>query len=142
MEYRSGIYENRLHVYLTEPKTYNSMERLKYADEHTEERIRDCMELIETLKKYRLELTERAKQLQTMESHIRVSLTRKKNSWDNRVYYYLTKECIYSDGTSEVRENTKYTGKERHKAIKAFEDIKKEFPQWKYIKNIEKGIWE
>ena len=78
MEYRSGIYENRLHVYLTEPKTYNSMERLKYADEHTEERIRDCMELIETLKKYRLELTEKAKQLQTMESHIRVSLTRKK----------------------------------------------------------------
>lgn len=141
MEYRNGIYEERHHVYLVEPKEYNTMERLNYADKNAQEEIERLTEAIETIKAYRLELAERAVQLQTMESHIRVSLKREKR-YDNKIYYFLTKERVYSDGTIDIMENTKYTGKKRHKAIKAFEDIKKEFPQWEYVKSIEKSAWE
>lgn len=128
-------------MYLLEPKKYNTMERLNDADKNAQEEIKRLSETIEEIKAYRLKLAERAVQLQTMESHIRVSLKREKR-YDNKIYYFLTKERVYSDETIDIMENTKYTGKERHKAIKAFEDIKKEFPQWEYVKSIEKGAWE
>ena len=128
-------------MYLLEPKKYNTMERLNDADKNAQEEIKRLSETIEEIKAYRLKLAERAVQLQTMESHIRVSLKREKR-YDNKIYYFLTKERVYSDETIDIMENTKYTGKERHKAIKAFEDIKKEFSQWEYVKSIEKGAWE
>lgn len=73
--------------------------------------------------------------------HTRVTLKREKR-WKGNVFYYLTTEKVYSDETTETIETTTYQGKERHKAIQAFEDIKKQYAGYEYIKDIEKGRWE
>lgn len=141
MEYRNGELEIRVTAYLFDPSKVADIERLSLRDRNAKRDIEYCEKAIQKLKEYRLELATRAQELTTMESHIRVTLKREKRYGD-KVYYFLTKEKVFSDGTAEVIENQKYTGKERYKAIKAFIDHQKKFPQWEYIKDIEKGIWE
>lgn len=54
----------------------------------------------------------------------------------NKVYFYLFAEELYEDGTVEFIKSTKYEGKKRYEAIKAFEDLKKQFPSYEYIKKL------
>lgn len=81
----------------------------------------------------------RAAQLETMQSHIRVTLKRERR--DN-IAYLLYTEKVYEDGTAQRLQSNRYEGKERHKAIKAFKDMRKAFPGYEYIEDIQKGYWE
>ena len=82
------------------------------------------------MRTHRVELAERYRELEAMESHIRVTLKRQRNWTTNKVFYYLITDRVFADGT------------ERNKAMKEFNDIKKRLPNQEYILDIEKGPWE
>lgn len=140
MEYRNGASELRFWGYFQDPKTL-TLEELAAQDKRTRRYISDCDELIEQMKAYRLELAARSRELLTMGYHTKVSLIREKR-WKGNVFYYLTKEIVYDDGTTKTISSEKYAGTERHKAINDFNACKKQFPQYEYYKDIAKGRWE
>lgn len=115
------------------------MDRLKLYDNWIAQDIAAAEKVIEKAKAYRLELAKRAAQLETMQSHIRVTLKRERR--DN-IAYFLYTEKVYEDGTAQRLQSNRYEGKERHKAIKAFKDMRKAFPGYEYIEDIQKGYWE
>ena len=112
------------------------------ADKRALEAIKQAQDLIEWLKAHRVELAERYRELEAMESHIRVTLKRQRNWTTNKVFYYLITDRVFADGTEEGIDRIAYPGTERNKAIKEFNDIKKRLPNQEYILDIEKGPWE
>lgn len=140
MKYRNGISELRVSGFLQDPKSL-TLDELEPVDIRAQRYIDDCEEMIDQLKSYRLELAARSKELLTMGYHTKVSLIREKR-WKGNVYYYLTKEIVYDDGTTKTISSEKYAGTERHKAINDFNACKKQFPQYEYYEDIAKGRWE
>lgn len=139
--YINGEEQIRYIGYLIQPKKISDMGGLICCDRSAVKDIKRLNGLIERLKEYRLELSERAQELETMKNHIRVSLIREKHWYDSKIYYHIITEKVYEDGTQEriKSESYDYTGKERHKAINKFEEIKKANPYYEFVKNIEKG---
>ncbi len=115
------------------------MERLKRYDNWIAQDIAAAEKVIEEAKAYRLELAKRAAQLEAMQSHTRVTLKREHR--DN-IAYFLYTEKVYEDGTAQMLQSNRYEGKERHKAIKAFRDMRKQYPGYEYIEDIQKSYWE
>lgn len=111
-------------------------------DRRAQQSIEDAENLIKWLKAHRVELAERYRELEAMESHIRVTLKRQKNWTNNKIFYFLMSDKVFDDGTVEFISSKKFAGTERNKAIKEFNDIKKRLPNQEYILNIEKGPWE
>ena len=111
-------------------------------DRRAQQSIEDAENLIKWLKAHRVELAERYRELEAMESHIRVTLKRQRNWTTNKVFYYLITDRVFADGTEEGIDRIAYPGTERNKAIKEFNDIKKRLPKQEYILDIEKGLWE
>ena len=112
------------------------------ADKRALEAIKQAQNLIEWLKAHRVELAERYRELEAMESHIRVTLKRQRNWTNNKIFYFLMNDKVFDDGTVEFISSKKFAGTERNKAIKEFNDIKKRLPSQEYILDIEKGPWE
>ena len=112
------------------------------ADKRAQEAIKQAQDLIEWLRTHRVELAERYRELEAMESHIRVTLKRQKNWTNNKIFYFLMNDKVFDDGTVEFISSKKFAGTERNKAIKEFNDIKKRLPNQEYILDIEKGPWE
>ena len=112
------------------------------ADKRAEEAIKQAQNLIEWLKAHRVELAERYRELEAMESHIRVTLKRQKNWSSNKIFYFLMTDKVFDDGTVEFISSEKFSGTERNKAIKEFNDLKKRLPNQEYILDIKKGPWE
>lgn len=115
------------------------MERLKRYDNWISQDIVAAEKAIEEAKAYRLELAKRAAQLEAMQSHTRVTLKREHRG---NIAYFLYTEKVYEDGTSEMLQSNRYEGKERHKAIKAFRGMRKQYPGYEYIEDIKKSQWE
>lgn len=111
-------------------------------DRRAQQSIEDAENLIKWLKAHRVELAERYRELEAMESHIRVTLKRQKNWTNNKIFYFLMSDKVFDDGTVEFISSKKFAGTERNKAIKEFNDIKKRLPSQEYILEIEKGPWE
>ena len=112
------------------------------ADKRALEAIKQAQNLIEWLKAHRVELAERYRELEAMESHIRVTLKRQRNWTNNKIFYFLMNDKVFDDGTVEFISSKKFAGTERNNAIKEFNDIKKRLPSQEYILSIEKGPWE
>lgn len=121
------------------PERIPEMDRLKLYDNWIAQDIAAAEKVIEKAKAYRLELAKRAAQLETMQSHIRVTLKRERR--DN-IAYFLYTEKVYEDGTAQRLQSNRYEGKERHKAIKAFRDMRKQYQGYEYIEDIKKSQWE
>ena len=58
------------------------------------------------------------------------------------ITYYIRYFTEYEDGTKAETATESFPGKERHAAIKRFEELKKVRPGIEYIKDIEKKSWE
>ena len=111
-------------------------------DRRAQQSIEDAENLIKWLKAHRVELAERYRELEAMESHIRVTLKRQRNWTNNKIFYFLMNDKVFDDGTVEFISSKKFAGTERNKVIKEFNDIKKRLPNQEYILDIEKGPWE
>lgn len=138
------IYErgNDIEIRLTsfinkKPKT--TLNDLKREDDYAMRTIENCGEIIEFMQNYRAELAERAKALCTMQTSKRITLKRERSY---SIKYRLTLETVYEDGTAKRDSETVYAGAERHKAIREYNDLCKQYRAAEKVKDIEIPKWE
>lgn len=130
--------EQRLYAYIRKPEKL-SAENIPMYDGMAAQRIADAQKLIADLTEYRQALAARYAELQIMPYRRVLRVKRWKS--DN-VSYYVTICREYEDGTrtEELRES--YSGKDRHTALKRFEELKKQNPGIEAEKDIAKSKWE
>lgn len=132
----------RISGYLLRPDQLDTTARVKDYDKSAERIIQELEEKIQQLKAYRIALAERYNYLATAPTVPVVRLIRQK-TYEGKVFYYLE---VYSrnllDGKEVKASSTTFPGKERHKAIAAYNDFVKAHPGIAAEMDIEKRSWE
>lgn len=132
----------RIIGYLLRPDQLDTTARVKDYDQTAERTIQELEEKIQQLKIYRIALAERYNYLATAPTVPVVRLTRRK-TYEGKVYYDLiTYNQNLLDGQEVKTNSTTFPGKERHKAIAAYNDYVKAHPGITAEKDIEKRSWE
>lgn len=132
----------RISGYLLRPDQLDTTARVKDYDKSAERIIQELEEKIQQLKAYRIALAERYNYLATAPTVPVVRLIRQK-TYQGRVFYYLTTyERNLLDGKEVKTSTTTFPGKERHKAIAAYNDYIKAHPGIAAEIDIEKRSWE
>lgn len=128
-------------LYTVDPSQISDLKRLTQYDQWAQESVKKARQLIKEAESYRLKLYERCRELELMDSHTRITLKREKR-WKEKIVYWLQKTTVYSDGTERTEETTRYEGKQRYEAIKAFNSLKKQYPMFEYVLDIDKSPYE
>lgn len=132
----------RISGYLLHPDDLDTTTRVKDYDKSAERIIQELEEKIRQLQVYRIALAERYNYIATAPTVPVVRLTRQK-TYEGRVFYYLTTyERNLLDGKEVKTSTTTFPGKERHKAIAAYNDYVKAHPGITAEIDIEKRSWE
>lgn len=136
--------EERHNIYatITNPKTMHEIDRLTYWDGIAARHIKEAEDLIETMKKYRLLIAERAQELYAMDYTRVLQLKRKRNYYRNHTFYYVQIIRRLADGGEQNELCEKYEGKKRHEAFKRFSELQKQNPNIITEQDTEKGKWE
>ena len=137
----NDLAEIRFYVTLCDPETLDTAKRIVYYDKNTAEAIERCKEAIKNLEEYRQELAQRYAMLETMLFSDRLELIRYR-AWKGAVTYYVNIIRTYEDKTEVEILKESFSGKERKKAFKRFEELKKQRPGIKTIMDVEKKEWE
>lgn len=132
--------EQRVTIYAQSPKALKTTKEVAYMDRNAEQDIRRLEKLIEDLKDYRKALAARYAQLETMTYTERLEIERYPGI--NGIKFYIRIVRSYEDGTKENILYETYTGKDRHAALKRFEDLKKQRPGIEAVKDMERRSWE
>ena len=85
------------------------------------------LHLITQLREYRQDLAKRYNDLATMPSKQSIELQRYK-AYQGNVEFYIRHFTTYADGTKCETETEKFSGKDRHKALKRFAELQKQHP--------------
>ena len=109
------------------PESCRRFEDIRHQDDEAATLIAECEHLITQLREYRQDLAKRYNDLATMPSTKSIELQRYKSYYGN-VEFYIRHWTTYSDGTKTETETERFSGKERHKAIKRFAELQKQFP--------------
>ena len=128
-----------IRAYLRKPDCLNTADRIIQYDRSAAELIARCQGMIELMKQYRQDLTARYGQLATMNCKKQIKLERQ--NYGN-IKYFISELTIYEDGTTESKHIATYPGKERTAAIKHFETLCKDHPNYEAIKDIARKAWE
>ena len=131
----------RISGYLTRPDYLDTFDRIKHQDETAARIIADCKRLVSQLIEYRQDLAARYSALATMPSRESIELQRYRG-YHGGVTYYIRFWTQYDDGTRVETATETFSGKDRHKAIARFEELKKQRPGIEAVKDIEKRHWE
>lgn len=134
--------ETQVRLYTYDPSNVTDMEKLLLYDRWAKRAIEDAENLIQEAQAYRLQLADRVRELQEMRFHVRVTLKRNKDAWTGKIHYSLKTEKAYEDGTAQELDISTFEGKERHKAIAEFKSLKKRFPGYEFVEDIQKSRWE
>lgn len=116
-----------LFTWLSVPETCRSFDDVRHQDDKAARLISECEHLITQLREYRQDLAKRYNDLATMPSKESIELQRYK-SYHGNVEFYIRHWTTYSDGTKTETKTERFSGKERHKAIKRFAELQKQFP--------------
>lgn len=131
------------HIYLPDPNTLNTMDRLTYQGAQAARYAEELREMIQTMESYQSLIYDRVQALTTAPYHTEIHLRREK-WYQSKVKYYLDVKKVYD--TLEIEPETikrnVYPGNGRSQAIKDFEAYKKSHPGIIAVKDIEKGKWE
>lgn len=132
------------YIYLPSPATMDDMTRLTCCGTSNAQKIKELYAAIETLQAYQLLLYDRVQEIVTAPWHQEVHLKRERNYVTGKVTYRLSLLKVYEvEGIgSETIEETTFPGKERHKAIAAFQAAQKKRPGIKTEMAISKFAWE
>ena len=133
------------HFYYTRADHVKSIEQVKFYDKKAAEDIQGLLNFAECLKEYRKTLYDRAQEFLTAGYAMQLKITRNIDCWKgNKKFYVIEVLKIFdlpnAEPVSVLKET--YEGKERHTALKRFEQLKKLYPNIETIKNIEKRSWE
>ena len=131
------------HIYLPDPNTLNTMDRLTYQGAQAARYADEFREMIETMESYQSLIYDRVQALTTSPYHTEIHLRLEKR-FNNKVKYYLEVKKVYDvPGIDpETIDSTVYPGTDRRQAIKDFEAYQKSHPGIIAVKDIEKGKWE
>lgn len=127
-------------AWLLSPDGCKAFDQIRRNDESAAELIAECERMIEMMVEYRQDLAARYNALATMTSEYSVSLERLHNH--RRIVYWLSLFAEFADGRKEIISRETFDGRDRRKALKRFEELKKERPGIKAILDIEKEPWE
>lgn len=116
----------RINTYLLRPDSLVKPQEIDCMDKQAAITIEACRATIERLQDYRKALAERYSQLETMAYSDCLELERYPGY--NGITYYVRIIRTYSDKTTIETLTERFDGKERHKAIKRFNQLKKERP--------------
>ena len=134
---RQELSVNR-HIYLPDPNTLNTMDRLIYQGAQAARYAEEFREMIQTMESYQSLIYDRVQALTTAPYHTEIHLRREKR-YDNKVKYYLDVKKVYD--TLEIEPETikrnVYPGTGRSQAIKDFEAYQKSHPGIIAVKDIE-----
>lgn len=137
--------DERIYLYLPRADKIDTLEHVQKADKEAEQKIAELLEYAELLKEYRKTLFDRAQEICAASYRLRLKIQRTLNNWRNgKKFYTITLARVYeADGIRDINliEET-YEGKERAKALKRFEELRKTYPNVETIKDIDKKQWE
>ena len=130
--------------YIQRPDKIKYLDKVQNADRAAAEEIEHLKNLIELLSVYRVELFNRFQEITAVNFHLRVSIERQRQYYENKVFYYINVEKIpdRADVAPVAISFEKFNGKERHNALKRFDELCKQYPHAEQIKKIEKSRWE
>lgn len=133
--------EIRLYIYLVDPGKLSTDKEIMWRDKHATENIAELEEIINALKDYRQALAARYGELETM-PYKRLLMLDRCPHFKGHIEYIVSITRICEDKTriQELREV--YTGKERHKAVARYQELKKQYPGIESEMDIEKQKWE
>lgn len=126
--------------YLNRPDNVKSIEEVAELDKDAVRIIAECQTLIEQMIAYRQDLTLRYGELSTMNNHTVVKLQRLHGY--GGISYYIRFAIVYEDGTETETACESFAGKERHKAIARFKELKSLHKNYEFVEDIAKGAWE
>lgn len=119
--------EIKISAYLSRPDTLSTVESVEYYDKNAARIIAECEAMTEDMRRYRQKLTARYNSLATMNYKRVIKLQRYVN-FNNAITYFIRFSTVYEDGTKEETATERYPGKERHKALARFAELKKQYP--------------
>lgn len=133
------------HYYFTRADHVKSLSHVKSEDEKAERTINELLEFAELLKEYRNTLFERAQEFLTAGYTMQLKITRNIDCWNGNKKFYVIEvlkilDLKNADPVRVLKET--HEGKERHTALKRFEQLKKQYPNIEIIKDIDKRSWE
>lgn len=132
----------RINRYLLRPDQLDTVDRVQIYDQGAARLIEELEGKITQLKLYRVALAERYNYLATAPTAPVVRLTRRK-TYEGKVYYDLmTYNRNLLDGREVKTSTTTFPGKERRKAIEAYNKYVKAHPGITAEIDIEKRSWE
>lgn len=135
--------ELRRFIYIKKPEAIGSIKDIEYYENRARQAIAECEEMIKTLQEYRQALYERYTVVSATNYTLFLKLERRVH-YNNSKSYVITIVKRFEgnnvDDAEILRES--YEGKERHKALKRFEALKKEYPNIENEIDIEKKHWE
>lgn len=116
------------------------IKELERYDDYAKREIDRCLELIESIKEYRQDLAAYVQNLFTIQPTLELRLIREVHYKGNK-YYNVGVFEVYPQGEKAVI-SERFKGTERKKAFDLFEQLKKQYPGIKTIKDTEKRSWE
>ena len=138
---------SRHNCYIKHPRKISTLEDAAYYDKIAAEEIEHIKNKIDLLNSYRAELFKRYQEIDTASYKMQLSIKRERFSRygsNDRISYFVTVEKIFN--RSDIHPQTiiqeKYPGRERHKALKRFEELKKQYAGIEAVKDVDKKSWE
>lgn len=132
---------HQIGIFIHNPTAINKAKDIMWEDKTTADDIARLQKEIDLLQFHRQQLAKRYGELETMGYTKLLTLKREHRTYSG-IHYYLTIDRIMEDGTKVSELSETYPGKDRHKAIARYEELKKKNPGIKSEKNIEKSKWE
>jgi hypothetical protein len=141
--WRSGEAEIRLYGITRKPETMDTTKAVEMYDRNAAHLMEDIKKLLPQLEAYRVALAERYAHLVTAPATPFVRLERHKGYSSKLVTYDLICGKTYLDSGKEIIDSRQtFPGKERRKALEAFEAYVKSHPGIDAEMLIEKARWE
>ena len=134
----------KIYFYFTRADKIETFDKVQQADKAAQDKITSLYVWIDLLKEYRKTLYTRAQELCAAGYKMKLTLRRRVDSWKNKRYYDITVVKIIDalNARPVAVLSEEYNGKERHKALKRFEELKKQYPNIETEKDVDKKQWE
>ena len=133
----------KIYFYFTRADKIETFDKVQQADKDAQDKITSLYVWIELLNEYRKTLYARAQELCAAGYTMKLTL-RRTVDYENKKHYTVSLlKIIDAPNTNPVSLHyERFDGKERHKALKRFEELKKKHPNIETEKDIDKKQWE
>lgn len=131
----------KVYIYELHPENLYSVDAVSNSFKHVERTLEELEELMDELKTYRVALAKRYNYVVTAPTRQKIKLQRYNHDCVTYIIHFYT--VFLTDGHEEedYKKKRHYTGKDRREAIKDFEQLKSQYPNAIFEKDIECKSW-